>query len=361
MIKKYEQYLVKLFLKNIFIIITVFLFLSFFLNIFEEIKYFENKENEIYYPIILTILNIPSILFELLPFIFLLGVMFFFINLYEKEEIELLRSHGINNFKITTLLSAVSLIMGIILIFIYYSFSANLKSMYLNIKYKYSNSSDHLAVVNEDGLWIKETNKKDNHIFIINAKTYKLNSLEKIKITKLDKNYELVSTIVSEKADINKKIWILDKVKIYYKNKQTENFDNYKYLSSFNGKIISNLYSNLNSLNILQLMKLEDNYKSIGYSATEVRLHLNKIYSIPFYLTLTSIIGALLMFKLSFIKSKFFLVVVGVLVSVVFYYINYFSILFGKNETFPVIVSIWLPQVLIFLICAIGLTRLNEN
>ena len=54
MIKKYEQYLVKLFLKNIFIIITVFLFLSFFLNIFEEIKYFENKENEIYYPIILT-------------------------------------------------------------------------------------------------------------------------------------------------------------------------------------------------------------------------------------------------------------------------------------------------------------------
>ena len=83
--------------------------------------------------------------------------------------------------------------------------------MYLNIKYKYSNSSDHLAVVNEDGLWIKETNKKDNHIFIINAKTYKLNSLEKIKITKLDKNYELVSTIVSEKADINKKIWILIK------------------------------------------------------------------------------------------------------------------------------------------------------
>ena len=134
--------------------------------------------------------------------------------------------------------------MGIILIFVYYSFSANLKSLYLNIKYKYSNSSDHLAVVNEDGLWIKEKNKKDKNIFIINAKTYKLNSLEKIKITKLDKNYELVSTIVSEKADINKKIWILNKVKIYYKNKQMKIF-NYKYLSSFNGKIISNLYSNL--------------------------------------------------------------------------------------------------------------------
>ena len=75
--KKYHNYLTGLFLRNILIILTVFIFLSFFLNIFEEIKYFENKENNIYYPIILTILNIPSIVFEILPFIFLLGVMFF--------------------------------------------------------------------------------------------------------------------------------------------------------------------------------------------------------------------------------------------------------------------------------------------
>ena len=47
--------------------------------------------------------------------------------------------------------------------------------------------------------------------------------------------------------------------------------------------------------------ELKENYNSIGYSATDVRLHLNKIYSIPFYLTLTTIIGALLMFRLNFI------------------------------------------------------------
>ena len=84
--------------------------------------------------------------------------MFFFINLYEKEEVELLRSHGIDNYKITTIISLASLIMGILLVVIYYSFSANLKSLYLNFKYQFSNSSDHLAVVNEDGLWIKEKN-----------------------------------------------------------------------------------------------------------------------------------------------------------------------------------------------------------
>ena len=361
MIKQYESYLTKLFLKNILIIVVVFIFLSFFLNIFEEIKYFENKEIDIYYPIILTILNIPSIIFEILPFIFLLGVMFFFISIYEKDEIDLLRSNGIDNLKITMIISIVSLIMGIILIVLYYSFSANLKSLYLNIKYKYSTTSDHLAVVNDGGLWIKEKSRDNKKIYIINAKNYQINYLENLEITELDNDYKLINTIISNKANIENKIWVLNDVKIYSKDKKTENFKNYKYSSSYNEKIISNLYSNLNSLNIVQLIKLKENYKSIGYSPTEVSLHLNKIYSLPIYLTLTTIIGALLMFKLTFIKSKFFLVVIGVLVSVIFYYINYFSILFGKNETLPVELSVWLPQILIFLICTLGLTRLNEN
>ena len=361
MLKQYEYYLTKLFLKNILIIFTVFIFLSFFLNIFEEIKYFENKETDLYYPILLTILNIPSIIFEILPFIFLLGVMFFFIKIYENEEIELLRSNGVNNIKITMTISTVSLIVGVLLIVIYYSFSANLKSIYLNIKYKHSEAGDYLAVVNEDGLWIKEKSKDGSSIFIINAKTYKINNLENLEIIELDNNYKLINTIVSKKANIIKKKWILKDVKIYSDKKKTENIKDYTYTSSFNGEIISNLYSNLNSLNIFQLIELKKNYKSIGYSATEVKLHLNKIYSIPFYLTLTTIIGALLMLKLNFIKSKFFLIVIGVLVSVIFYYINYFSILFGKNETLPAEASVWLPQILIFLICSLGLTKINEN
>ena len=51
-LKKYHIYIIKVFLSNLVVVSVVFLSLSFFLNIFEEIKYFENKESEIYYPII---------------------------------------------------------------------------------------------------------------------------------------------------------------------------------------------------------------------------------------------------------------------------------------------------------------------
>ena len=360
MIKKYENYLIKLFFKNILLISIVFIFISFFLNIFEEIKFADNYDKGFLYPVMLTLLNIPSIVFEILPFIFLISSMFFYIDLYDKEEIELLRTNGINNSKITFVIAVTSIMLGAFLIIIFYSLSANLKNIYLNLKYKYTENSDHLAVVNESGLWIKE--KISNSIFIINANSFNKNDLENISITQLDSNYKAINTIISKYANIEKRKWILNDVKIFSeKSKNNINYKQYTYVSSFNGEIISNLYSNLNSLNIIELHKLKKNYNSIGYSTTEVKLHLNKLYSLPIYLTLTTIIGSLLMFRLNYIKSKFFLVMIGVLVSVVFYYINYFSVLFGKNETFPAEISVWLPQFLILLICSLGLLRLNES
>ena len=70
-------------------------------------------------------------------------------------------------------------------------------------------------------------------------------------------------------------------------------------------KIISNLFSNLNSLNIYQLNLLLSNYSKIGYSTTDVNVHLNKLYSLPIFYLLMTILGLLIMMNFTFLKSKF--------------------------------------------------------
>ena len=169
--------------------------------------------------------------------------------------------------------------------------------------------------------------KNNEKIFIINAKIYKFNTLEKIKITELNQNYELLNKIIADKANIENNLWVLKNVIMFNEEKQNKLHKLYNYKSSYNGKIISNLYSNLNSLNIFELLKLKQNYKDIGY-LTEIKLHLNALQS-TYIFGLNTIIGSLLMFKFNNIKSKF-LVVIGVIVSVVFYYINYFAMLLKK-------------------------------
>ena len=69
-IKKYQKYLIGTYLRHFIIITLVFLCLSFILNFFEELKFFDDYKVDAYYPILLALLNTPTILFELFPFIF---------------------------------------------------------------------------------------------------------------------------------------------------------------------------------------------------------------------------------------------------------------------------------------------------
>ena len=357
-IKKYQKYLVKTYLYQFILVSMVFLSLGFILNFFEELKFFNDHKANAYYPFLLAILNTPSILFELFPFIFLITTKFFYIYLNDRNEIEILKNNGINYLKILSILSIAAFSMGVIILLFYYTFSSNLKSHYYNLKNNFSKGNEYLAVVNESGLWIKE--EIDSTINIIHAKKFKENSIEKITITQTNSNFEMPNTVIAEKADISTKLWKLNNVKMINYKGQNEKHSKIEYKSSFNGEIIANLFSNLNSLNLYQLYELSENYKKIGYSTTNVRVHLNKLYSMPIFFLLMTVLGFLIMINFKFIKTKFFTVVIGVIVSVMVYYINYFSSIFGANETLPIGLSIWLPHLILLLICSIVMVRINE-
>ena len=104
-----------------------------------------------------------------------------------------------------------------------------------------------------------------------------------------------------------------------------------------------------------------NHYLNIGYSNTDIKIHLNKIYSMPLFYVLMTILGFVIINKLKAIKSKFFVIIFGIFVSVVVYYLNYFSSLLGTNGVLPIYLSIWAPLLILFLICNIGLLKINEN
>ncbi len=358
-LKKYQIYIYSLFFKNFILISFVFLCLAIILNIFEEVRFSEKYNMAFFYPIYLSILNAPSIMFEIFPFIFLIAVKFFYLQLVEKNEMDTLKTNGISNLKIISLLIIICSLIGILILLFFYSISSDLKSKYLDIKNRFSNTNEYLAVVNEDGIWIKE--EIDQNIYIIHAEKFDKDKLRAISITEADRYYSNKSTISASEANIQSKNWQLNNVSILDDNGNKKKFKSYVYNSNFNGEIISNLFSNLNSLNIYELHKLSKNYLKIGYSNTEIKIHLNKIYSMPIFYILMTILGFLVINKIKTVNSKFFTILIGVFLSVLVYYLNYFSSLLGEKGVLPIYLSVWVPLLLLFLICNIGILKVNEN
>ena len=133
-IQTYKKFIIKLFLKKVATVSCIFLSLILILNIFEEISFFKELNTKFALPFILTLLNAPSVLYQIFPFIFLISSLLLFLELINRNELDVFKINGLNNFKIIRLLFFTSFITGIFIISIYYTFSAKLKFVYLDLK-----------------------------------------------------------------------------------------------------------------------------------------------------------------------------------------------------------------------------------
>ena len=109
MIYNYKKYICKKFILSLAKVTVVFTSVIVIMNLFEEIGFFKNSDEFLLLPIYLTLLNAPSILFEIFPFIFLISTQMFFINLYNRNEIILLKNYGVKNFDIIKIIGYLTL------------------------------------------------------------------------------------------------------------------------------------------------------------------------------------------------------------------------------------------------------------
>ena len=355
----YKLYILKSYLFYFLMVSFIFFILSFLLNILEEIVFLEKYNVNISYPILLTFLNTPSIVFEIFPFIFLISSQLFFMKLHENQELNLLKITGIDNFSLIKLLIFITFVLGILITIFFYTFSSNLKYNYLSIKNKFTNDNKYLAAINDNGLWIKDE-YKDNK-YVINADELSNNILKNVTISQLDDEFNLKSLIISDEANIEKNEWSLKNVKIFFIDGKKENLDKLIVNTNFNREKLNSIFSNLTSLNIIQLINLTEDYKKLGLSNIEIKSHLYKLYSFPLFVSIMAAIGSILMLGFNYKKSKFYNLSLGIMSSVVIYYINYFFNLLGLTEKTTLLLSVGAPMIVLILFCFIFLVRINEK
>ena len=79
------------------------------------------------------------------------------------------------------------------------------------------------------------------------------------------------------------------------------------------------------NLNSFKNSDLSD-YKKVNYSTTEIDIHIKRIFSYPFLLTIMTIFSSIIMLNIKHQRPKIFYIGGGVLISVVIYYVNFYYI-----------------------------------
>ena len=354
----YTKFLIKTYLYSILNVFFIFFSLIYILNLLTELEFFKQTEVDNYFPLYLSLINTPIFVFEMFPFIFLISTQFFFNTLFANNEINIFKYSGLKNSKIFSILAFTTFFVGVLIISIFYNFSSNLKNLYLGLKSNYTEDKKYLAVITNNGLWIKDI--YNENILMINASSFNKNELLNAYISEFDKNFEIIRNIKSKKINIKNKEWVIDDAEIYVQNNK-KIVKKLKFKTNFDYELIQNLFSNMSSLSFTELIEMRKNYKKLNYSLTEIDLQILKLISFPFYFILMFIFSAIIMMNTKAFKNKSLKVIVGLFLSVIIYYVNNFFYILGTSEKINVVSSILIPLIILAIINSFLIKNINEK
>ena len=356
-----NKYIAYSFTKVVFNTILVFVCLAFIMNIFEEINFFKDLDVGFYLPLILSTILIPSLLYQMLPFIFLLSGIIFFLKIKKSDEVTAMKVSGMSNFSIMIIPCFVAVLIGIFFITIMSPVTSVLVKKYEIVKGSYEKDQDYLAAITENGIWIREKNKNKNNI--IRSSFLEKENLINVTIFEFDNENNFVRRIKAESANIKKSEWILKDVKIIGKDGEviSDNLSNVSYISIYDLEKIKNLYSNLETISFWSIRNEMKLLEERGYSTKLMETKLQRSLAFPFFLLAMVLLSAVFTLSIKFKDSNLFYVFVSIITCVLVYFFNDFSAALGRTEKLSVEIAVWMPIIIIFLFASVGVIYANQK
>jgi len=356
-----NKYLAKEFFKIVINTSLTFFCLGFVLNLFEEINFFKDLEVGLNIPIILSFLFVPSLLYNMFPFVILISGIWFFLRIKKTDEIIALKVSGISNFSIIIIPSIVSIILGILIITAFNPITSVLVKKYEIIKGSYEKDQEYLAAITVNGIWIKEKNINKNNI--IRSANLNNENLITVTIYEFDKENNFVKRIEAKSANISSFNWILKDVTIIDAdgNYLSSNISRLDYISMYDIQKIKSLYSNLDTISFWNLKNEIRLLEDRGYSTRSMQAKFQRSLAFPFFLLSMVLLSGVFTLGMTFKENNWSYVFIAIITSVLTFYFNDFSAALGKTEKLPILISVWMPIVIIFIFSGAGVIHANQK
>ena len=145
-----NKYLAKELIKIIFNISLIFFCLGIIMNLFEEINFFKDIDIGISLPMTLSLLYVPSLFYNMFPFIIFLSGIWFFLKIRKTDEVTAINISGMSKFSIILNTSFVAIFVGIFFITCVNPVTSILIKKYENIKGSFEVDQDYLATITEN-------------------------------------------------------------------------------------------------------------------------------------------------------------------------------------------------------------------
>ena len=306
--KKINFYLFTLASKYILINLIIITIFVLFLNLLEISRILEKE---------LSLLKLPTIISEIIPFVVILSIAFLFKNLITNNELISIRNMGFSILDIFKPIAIAIFLFGLFILLFINPLAANFENNFNNLTSKKYPNMYSIKFINE-GMWIKNISE-DNNINYINISKINLDNMNAEEIKILNINNKFNKIIIAEKGEIIDKIFKLQNVSIFnINNDKFEKVEFYNLILNFDKSNIIDSILNFKFIPFYKYKKHVNNLKKFNLHSSEVSLYYLSEILKPIFLVIIgfTVMGFSGKFKRneSFFKVLFISILIGFLI-----------------------------------------------
>jgi lipopolysaccharide export system permease protein len=311
----------------------------------------------------LVVLEAPSVILLLLPFVFLFGVMGAFVALNRRSELVAMRAAGVSAWRFVFPAALAAASMGLVTVVALNPIAANLNAQF----------EDRRAALNQEGnprqrpeIWLRQ--QDNGRQMVIHARTHdtlkgaiRLRNVSLfIQDTGPDGALNASRRLEAEEAILTPGFWRLRNVREALPGQGVAHSEQLLIPSTLDRRTAMEKFVAPGAVGFWDLPATIRAANLAGYSAAAYALRLHQLLALPVLLAAMSILAAAFSLRLMRLGDLVGLAAAGVGLGFGIFFLNQFCGALGSTEVIPVTLAAWATPVLA-LLCGLSLLFWTED
>jgi len=317
----------------------------------------------------LSLLKLPQIMEQTLPFALLVASMMAFTRLNRRSELSIIRASGISAWRFLTPVIVLGLVVGIATTTLLNPISARLTESFEVARAQILNKGRMAMAVSDSGVWLRQGD--DTSQIVIHAQHVDQGGvvLRNVKMIEEERLYSgskptsdfaFARRIDADRATLQDGFWQLENVIENIPNQPPERKANLAIPSPLDAVTLFNKFASPNTIGFWRLPRFIQQTQAAGLDASRYRMRWHALMATPALFVAMALIGAVVCLRLQRMGGTSQLLAIGALAAVGLYFFTQFSTSLGATGAAPPIVAAWSPPLFV-LFCTLGYIAYRED
>ncbi len=313
----------------------------------------------------LTITKIPYTMEKIFPFVVMVSAMATFWKFSKTNEFVVIKASGVSVWKFLCPALFLAFLIGIVNVTTINPISAKMTEFYETIRYRIKTKNPTAILFSTKGLWLREAMDEETFV-VLSAKSVRQEPegllLREVTLLELDRHSLLLKRIEAFAAMLKNDVFELKDVSVFIPGEPTSSLPQLTYKTSITTDRIKENFIEPDAISFWNLPETIAFYENSGFSALKHKMRFMNLLASPFLLMAMVFVAAIFALRPNNRRGgMLFLIVGGIMSGFIIFFLSQVIYAFGLNKELPIFFAVWIPIIIVYLICITVMLQLEEE